>query len=66
MEKISSPCVQDCPCRSIDCRSICEPFKVYTEAKNREYEVRKQYKSAWDFYFDEQKSVRNYCKKQKH
>ena len=53
MEKISSPCVQDCPCRSIDCRSICEPFKAYTEAKNKEYEARKQYKSAWDFYFDE-------------
>lgn len=39
-----SPCAKDCPNRKVGCRTGCEKYQKYSEAKQKEYaEKKRQY-----------------------
>lgn len=41
--KNTSPCVKDCPNRSMECRLTCQAYKEYRAAKEEDYAKRARY-----------------------
>ena len=50
-EKMKSPCVKECPDRSMRCRESCEKFQEYEAYKRTQYEARRKQFMFADYTF---------------